>query len=271
MMKALSAAFIFCGIAAAHDLYLIPDKFFVAPGESLMISVHNGDSFPASEGATDPSRLLNPQLSDGAAFADFRVLGKATHGFARVTRTGSVYASVHTMPRTFELPAEKFESYLKEEGLSHVLARRKETGQSGKPGRETYSKYAKVLLTSGAPDRGWAEPVGLTVEIIPEADPSALQPGQTLPVRVLFRGQPAGDVQMEKAWAADRSPGVRTIVGRTGADGRIRIPIDKAGRWRLHTLVMEATKDASVADWESFWASLTFEVKATPATGHLKE
>jgi hypothetical protein len=39
---------------------------------------------------------------------------------------------------------------------------------------------------------------------------------------------------------------------------RIAVPVTP-GRWRLHTILMEriTTPDA---DWESFWATLTFEV-----------
>jgi hypothetical protein len=40
--------------------------------------------------------------------------------------------------------------------------------------------------------------------------------------------------------------------------GRILIPV-KGGKWRLHAIQMERASD-SEADWESFWATLTFEI-----------
>jgi uncharacterized GH25 family protein len=102
--------------------------------------------------------------------------------------------------------------------------------------------------------------VGFTIEIVPEADPYELKPGDLLPLRVLFRGKPAADLQIESSLAGPS--GTKTIVvGRTGSDGRLNVPIAGAGRWRLHTIKMERCDEISVADWESFWASLTFEVR----------
>jgi hypothetical protein len=47
-------------------------------------------------------------------------------------------------------------------------------------------------------------------------------------------------------------------VGKTDATGRISIPVT-SGRWRLHTIHMERVSLAD-ADWESLWATLTFEI-----------
>ena len=62
------------------------------------------------------------------------------------------------------------------------------------------------------------------------------------------------------AFTADR-PADRLTV-RTGADGRARLPLNRAGRWlvkAVHMIAVPASDPA--ADWESFWASLTFEVR----------
>ena len=54
------------------------------------------------------------------------------------------------------------------------------------------------------------------------------------------------------------------IVGRTDAKGRVRVPIKAIGAQKLHALVMERCVEPKVADWESFWASLTFEIQPKP-------
>ena len=77
-----------------------------------------------------------------------------------------------------------------------------------------------------------------------------------LPVRVLFRGKPAVDLQLTAASTAD---GFKTgVVGKTDADGRLAIPVSR-GQWRLHTILMERVNEAEV-DWDSTWTTLTFEV-----------
>jgi hypothetical protein len=47
-------------------------------------------------------------------------------------------------------------------------------------------------------------------------------------------------------------------VGTTDAMGRVLVPVN-SGKWRLHTLTMERSSDPD-AEWESFWAALTFEI-----------
>jgi hypothetical protein len=34
---------------AAHDLYILPERFFAAPNQAILAGFHNGDSFPQSE------------------------------------------------------------------------------------------------------------------------------------------------------------------------------------------------------------------------------
>jgi uncharacterized GH25 family protein len=246
MKRTVTAALIGAIAMMAHDTYLMPAKFMVKSGKPLLVSVHNGDSFPASEHATDPARLKT-------SLTDMRIAGRATHGIAEVTKPGSFYITAETVPKRIVLEPDKFDAYVREEGMQHIVPARKQKNQT-----ELYRKFAKALVTADAPDRGYATPAGLTIEIVPEADPSAIRPGASLPVQVLFKGKPAADLQVERAWAnAGKSD--RKIVGRTDNNGRIAIPVDSEGRWRLHAVQMQASTTPE-ADWESFWASLTFEI-----------
>jgi len=255
MKIALLLALPLATCALAHDLYLMPAKFKAAVGDKLVISVHNGDSFPGSEGTTDPTRLKDARLSDGTPFTDFRTLGKATHGVVEVRSKGSVWASLYTEPKDLTMEPEKFAAYLKEEGMPPV-----------KHGKEMYSKYAKTLITVGAPDAGFSKNLGLIIEFIPAVNPATLQPGDKLPLQLLFRGKPLAGAQVEKAWVGGHS-----VVGRTDNDGRIVVPVETAGKWRIHTVTMEPHPDRSVADWQSFWASLTFENAGAKTTSQTRE
>ena len=145
---------------------------------------------------------------------------------------------------------------------------RKEHGERDKPGRERYAKFAKAILTSGAADDGYKKPTGFAIEIIPEQNPALLKTGDELSVQVLLDGKPAFNLSVEAANETETK-----IIGRLDTAGRIRIPIARAGRWRIHTVAMQrasqvkgpgdASADAKAkrADWESYWASLTFEIR----------
>ncbi len=249
--------------ALAHDMYIMPGTFRPDSGAKVTVGFHVGDAFPESEVAGRIARLREPKLiwkNGGAAFTNLRIDGKRDAGDAVVAGSGHVIAAVSTTPSLITLAPAKFTSYLKHEGLTPTIAWRAEHGESAKPGKERYSKFAKAILLSGVGNGFATAPIGYLIEIVPEADPYALKAGDSLPIQVLFRGKPAADLQIESAWAGPTGA-KKTVVGRTGADGRFRFPVPAAGRFRIHTIQMERCAEPAVADWESFWASLTFEVR----------
>jgi hypothetical protein len=262
-MKIIPNLVLLCGVAAlGHDLYLMPATFFpTAP--AVTVAFHSGDAFPESEVAGRADRIRDPKLlwkGGSATLTNLRADGKRLISSGNSSASGEIIAAVHTTPTLIELEAPKFTEYLKEEGLTATIDWRNQHGESAKPGKERYSKYAKSILLGGAPDGFASHSVGYIIEIIPQSDPYRLKPGDRLPVQVLFRGKPAADLQIESAWAA-KAGKKTTVVGRTGLDGRLDVPLQAAGTWRIHTIKMERCADAAVADWESFWASLTFELR----------
>lgn len=247
----------------AHDFYILPDLFHVQAGASVRVAFDNGDSFPDSEVAPSLERLKDAVLGTAtwsSAVSDLHERGKEIVGTAKAMGSGCAFLSARTAPNSIELRPDEFLAYLKEEGLTEVIRWRDEHQQASKPGRERYTKFAKSLLVSGTPDGFYKEPLRLPIEIVPLQNPYALNAGALLPVRVLFRGKPAPDLQLEAAWAGEGGKSVQ-VIGRTDSDGRIDVRLTKAGRWRLHSLAMERCADPSAADWESFWASLTFEIR----------
>jgi len=250
-----------------HDLYVLPDRFVVAKGEKVTIALHNGDSFPESEASASVERLRDGTLysaSGSSAVEQLRVDGNRTLGSVSIPGTGNLVFGIRTIPNFIELEPDKFTPYLQEEGLTSVIEWRAKNGESGKPGRERYSKYSKSLLLAGTPDGYFNHAIGFPIEIVLEKDPHLLKKGDTLPVRVIYRGSAAADLQLEAAWAGPDGNKVQ-VIGRTGADGRISVPLTARGKWRLHSIKMErlsgAEKGDPPADWESFWASFTFEIR----------
>ncbi len=247
----------------AHDLYLMPSSFLPGLGSTITVGFHVGDSFPESEVSGRLDRLKDGALlwSGGKTeMKNFRVDGKRDAADVKISGTGDLIAAIHTAPNFIELDATKFAAYLKEEGLKDVIVWRAEHKESSKPGKERYSKYAKSLLVSGAPNGFFNHLAGYPIEIVTEADPYSVKAGGSLPIQVLFRGKAAGDLQIETSWASG-SRRKTVVVGRTGPDGRLNVPLPAAGTWRVHTIKMERCAEPTVADWESFWASLTFQLR----------
>lgn len=250
----------------AHDLYLMPETFTPGGAGPLRVVFQNGDDFPEGGAPVQPGRLRNARLVSrvgAAAFEQITAEEKRTVARVRLPAAGIGILTASTVPNFIELEAAKFTEYLTHENLTETIAWRAAHGEATKAGRERYSKYVKSLIRVGAGDGFYKERMGLTIEIVPEADPYAVRPGGELPVLVLFRGKPAGDVAVESAWLEAGQAKMETI-GRTGKDGRIRIPVKAAGPHRLHAIVMERCAEPKAADWESFWASLTFAIQPRP-------
>lgn len=161
------------------------------------------------------------------------------------------------------LEADAFESYLRDEGLEAIVARRAASGESAAPGLEIFSRNAKALLTAtggGDPARDarlLRRPVGLDLELVPESDPRRSSASRPLTLRLLFHGKPLAGA-LVKAFPRDGNE--RRVAGRTGADGRVRLTLAEPGVWLVNAVHMVDAPAASGVRWESLWSSLTFEV-----------
>ena len=268
LRKMSMSRLVLCFLAAmpslvAHDLYILPGTFQVAPGQKLRVAYHNGDAFPESEAAPPLARLTAARLVSrwgSVSVGELHAGGKEVLGEVVVPKGGSFQLAVATTPNFIELEPAKFVDYLQEEGLDEVIAWRRTHGEDFRPGRERYSKFAKSVLRGATDDDFYQAVLGLPIEIVLLSDPGKLKAGDKLRVKVLLRGKPAVGLQLE-ATRALGGKAKTTAIGRTGADGGIDVPIDQAGRWRLHGVRMERCAEPKLADWESLWASVTFEVR----------
>lgn len=272
--RALLAA---CGLAlaarsaAAHDFWIEPSTFRPAPGDKVAVSLRVGDSFPGEPVPRWPERIERFGLVGPAGEAEVFGLPKMDPaGFAVPAEPGLhllVYDSNHAR---LTLAGDRFEKHLAEQGLERVSVLRKERGESAKTAREIYSRCAKALLHVGPNEAGQGghdRRLGLALELVPLADPYALAGGSSLPLLLLYQGKPLAGALVE-ARSPDRA---EKVSARTDAAGRAVLSLPGPGFWLVKAVHMVEAPAGSDADWESFWASLTFEVPAaaTPANAAL--
>ncbi len=264
--------------ALAHDFWLEPSTYRPAPGSTVEVRLRVGDTLPGEAVPRDPQRIERFVAARAAGEVEVAGLpGAEPAGLVRVEREGAVVLGYRSRRAAVELPAEKIEAYHVEEGLERVVEARARRGESTAPGREVFSRCAKSLLAAGGgPAEGFDRPLGFTLELVPEADPAALAAPATLPLRILFEGRPlegalvearplTGDASPQDVAAgpvpaagADRS----SAAARSNANGAVRLALDRPGPWLVSAVHMiEAPPDID-ADWESLWASLTFELPA---------
>lgn len=184
-------------------------------------------------------------------------------GLIRIAAPGLAIVGYRSHPSTVELPAAQFNTYLKEEGLAGVAAARALRNETSAPVRELFSRCAKSLLLTGAAAQTQSDRVlGFTLELTAEQNPYLLRPGDTLPVSLTYEGKPMAGALVV---AMNRNDPSARVALRTGKDGRVRLRLPRAGMWLIKAVHMIPAPAGSNANWESFWASLTFALPAAAA------
>ena len=264
---ALLAAIVVCatsGAARAHDFWIEPSEFRPQPGTRVDLRLRVGEHFRGDPVPLNPLRVKDFVLVTGAGSQPIAGrLGAEPAGAVEVGQAGIAVVGYRSLPQRVELAAADFERYLGTEGLEGVIRARAARGESAAPGREIFSRAAKALLAvgDGRPASGHDRVLGFTLELIPERSPYALGVGDELPVVLRYEGKPlAGALVM-----ALHASGETLAAIRSDASGRVRVPLSRGGAWLVKAVHMVPAPAGTDADWESIWASLTFELPAEHA------
>jgi len=254
-----SAALIF-----AHDLFLKPESFFLPPQSDVRIAVLNG-SFTASEASVTPDRLRDLSLVGPAGRQPlphnaWKPQGDSTWLAVHTSAAGTYLIGASLFPRELTLPAAEFNAYLKEDGIPDVLEARTRAGELNKSARERYQKHVKTLLQVGeVRSDAYASVLGYPAELMALSNPYAARVGETLAFRCLVDGKPAAR-QLVVAGGEQGGKPIAERSARSDSDGVVRFTLDAAGKWYVKFIHMEPVSRDSL-DYESKWATLTFELR----------
>ena len=263
-------AFLPPSAAFAHDYWLQPRDFWVAPGGTDALSIQVGHGPLRQAWSVDPGRVVLFRSRSGAGEVDRRAELRPgpTGQESRLTfkTPGAHMLIFQSTPAFSDLPAIRFNAYAQEEGLSPAVQWRQAHGQTERPGREFYSRRAKALVRVGdqtGPDDLVTKPVGLSLEIVPEKNPYTLPADAPLPVRIYFEGRPlAGATVKLTILEFDNRP---LAVQRSDQDGRARFQVPRRGTWLINVIWIKPTPNDPRADFETTFSSLTFGYPAGPA------
>jgi hypothetical protein len=264
LLLMISAVTICGSTVGAHDLWIEPTTFVPLPGALIGARLRVGQDLIGDPVVRDEGLIRQFIVDDTQGRRPLVGRNRADPaGLVRVNASGLLVIGYHSHPSAVEQTAEKFAQYLTEEGLETVAALRARRGQTGAV-RELFSRCAKSLVLSGSPNSTENDrSLGFTLELVAERNPYTLAPGQELPVRLTYEGQPLAGALVA---ALNRDTPSERLTGRSDKDGRVRFRLPRGGMWLIKAVHMiPAPRDAS-ADWESFWASLTFELPANNAT-----
>ncbi len=243
--------------ALAHEFWLEPSSYQPAAGERVEISVIVGEHFEGRSIERSPDRIerftamhdgRDTNISGNAGDEPAGAFSPATSGLHTV-----VYDSNHAH---IELSGAKFTSYLKEKGLDAILDQRAADGETSATAIEIYSRCVKTLLSVGMSENETDRPVGMPLEIVAGFNPYASNDSTEASFQILYLGKPAEGIRLTAQSKQDDAIQSQ----RSDENGNVVFQLDNAGPWLVEGTHMRETPELDDVDYESVWASLTFEL-----------
>lgn len=253
-MRSLLLCCLLATPAIAHDFWL--DATPGAVGEPVLVRLAIGPEFAVEdEYPYNPLHIVRfTRIGPDGAEARFAGFTGQQPAGRFIPRTPGLWViGYQSAASQITLEAAKFEEYLREEGLTHVLEWRKAKGEQAAPGKEQFFRNAKALVQVGEGGGGaFDRALGMPFELVARTDPTL---GGAVVFEALVNGKPAPNLRI----MAFSAPHAKPVVAQTDPAGRATLHLDRAGRWLVKAV--NAQRTTGSADWRSDWASLTFEVK----------
>lgn len=224
-----------CAPLGAHDFWIEPTTFRPAAGETIGVALRVGEGFAGDPVPRDPEKLASFVVRDASGERDVDGIPyEDPAGEVAIDKAGPAMIGYRSSGSSVELPREKFEKYLGEEGAEGLTVR---DGIQ----RERFYRYAKSIIGTGVVNK----PLGYRLELIPADDLSRFQ--------LLLEGKP-----LPNALVVALSRDGKHLTARSDRAGRVVFALTE-GVWLIKSTRIAPAPAGSAFDWESLWASLTFE------------
>lgn len=248
--------------ALAHEFWIEPSSFRPAAGAAFDVHLRVGQEFRGD------AMIYLPESFERFVTVNARgqksvegIPGDDPAARLSIADPGLLLIAYQSTRYSLELDAGTFKEYLKKEGLDHLVPAQR--GAQEKPVREVYRRCAKSLLAVAGRSDGldFKKPLGLRLEIIPLTPVYPLKKDQALEVQLLYENRPLAGAQI---MAFSKTKPKDSLLQRTDRAGRARFVLPQADVWLLNAVHMIPAPAEAKADWESFWASLSFATTAKP-------
>jgi uncharacterized GH25 family protein len=259
--------FVTVASALAHEFWLFPKTFFPNVGDKLTWEImvgenYEGERWGGGSRRVDRLRLITSRGEQNLTAQIQQSDAQVTPPAVDIRYSETQMLVLETNNSFIELEADKFEDYLKEDGLALALNYREKNAEQQKKGREFYRRCAKSIVQVGTTTNTLpSKPTGIDLDIIPLQNPYALKPNTPLSCQILYQQKPLPNA-LVRCW--------RRIDGKTEVEfrqsdsqGKVTFDLPRKGNASymlscVHMVRLTANKQA---DWQSLWGSVTFGMK----------
>lgn len=243
ILLALAFALVLTGSAAAHDLFMKLDSYFLSPNKSANVRLLNG-TFQKSDGVIARDRLRDisvsaPNLSGPInQSVTWRDEGETTLMTIKTGGPGTYLVGVSTKPREIDLKAADFNDYLQHDGIPDILSERQKNNELDKNVREQYSKHVRAVFQVGDKlSDDYKRELNYPAEVIPQENPYALGVGDTINLLCTVDGRPVPNQFVMAGWES-RDGKLHFLSERTNAAGVVSFRLAGAGKWYVKFIHM---------------------------------
>ena len=249
------------GLVQAHEFWLQPVNFFLKSGEHLVVSFKVGENFagePWDLTTHKIERLDLHHLNQSRNVRDSVAPGAKNNLSLRLREEGTHLLAMQSDNTFVGMEADKFNEYLKEDGLDEVYDQRKKTNTLTEPSKEYFVRFTKLLVQMGhKTDNTFSKIVGFPLEIVPEQNPYALKQGDAIRFKILYNGKPLFGAKVRIWNRFDSRTTIQNIY--TEKNGVVETRVSNPGMWMVSVVKMVPSQQEG-ADWQSYWGSLVYGV-----------
>lgn len=245
--------------ASAHEFWLQPAQFWWQSAQTMPLTLLVGHGAESERSRIASRRIVRMEAIGPAGSLDLRNTLDGGAAELRFDAPGAYVIALATDNQArSDLPAVRFNDYLRAEGLTPALAARELAGRRNAEGSERYSRQAKAIVQVGTSQQQThvTQPHGLRLEIVPEISPYAAPKPARLPVRVMFESKALAGALVKMSQLGRESEPVTSRL--TDESGRAVFQMPSQGRWLLHVSWTQPLPSEDEADFDTVFASLTF-------------
>jgi len=244
----------------AHEFWLEAKPFYQKIDRTTEFTLNVGQQMDGQLLPNIPAWYSHFDVITGAGLTPVGgELGRDPAGYANIDTSGIYAIGYESTAKAVDLKPEKFTSYLTTEGLEKIIQRRNELGENEKNGVEIFYRNVKTLFKIGDQPavNFYNYDFNHPLNINPLQNPYQLTKGDDLGVQLTFNQKPAANLLLRAQ--IKNKPDFEFSI-RTDAKGYATVPLEHKGVWLLHTVEMIRSQKQDI-DWESYWGSLTFEIR----------
>jgi uncharacterized GH25 family protein len=243
----------------AHEFWLQPERFLYQPGDKINVRFWVGEDFNGVNWSGSREKVnslhlyfdgikddLSNRISDQKG--DSLQLGIYDRGTAMIA-----FNSTNSFIR---LEPEKFNEYLKEDGLDSAFAYRQAHGELDSAGTEHYQRSVKTLVQVGDKFTKVTMPTDLPLDLVPSKNPYQLKNGDSLYVQVLFNRLPLANHKVNSWQRLNGKTKRQEFI--SNSNGLIGFVVQRSGKWMVSAVHMQRNNDDPGCRWQSYWGSCTW-------------